>query len=101
MRILFVNETCYRRSMGSCYSQKDKTHRRQCKMLASKKITCKETLRPVFTCLTLKPRTLLHCIRVYTVYLFTQGRWGRGRVEPESRLEGQQFTKLGRKYQHD
>ncbi len=29
--------------------------------------------------------------------------WGRGggRVEPERRLEGQQFTKLGRKYQHD
>ncbi len=24
-----------------------------------------------------------------------------GRVEPERRLEGQQFTKLGRKYQHD
>jgi hypothetical protein len=26
---------------------------------------------------------------------------GRGRVEPERRLEGQQFTKLGQKYQHD
>jgi hypothetical protein len=37
----------------------------------------------------------LHSVYVFTVYLFTQGR-GR-RVEPE----GQQFTKLGRKYQHD
>jgi hypothetical protein len=26
---------------------------------------------------------------------------GGGRVEPERRLDGQQFTKLGRKYQHD
>jgi hypothetical protein len=31
---------------------------------------------------------------VHSVYLFTQGR---GVVEPERRLEGQQFTKLGRK----
>ncbi len=33
--------------------------------------------------------------------VFTQrggGEWGI--VEPEIRLEGQQFTKLGRKYQH-
>jgi hypothetical protein len=46
---------------------------------------------------------------LYTyMYLFTQGREGernshregRGR-EPERRLEGQQFTELGRKYQHD
>jgi len=35
----------------------------------------------------------------YTVYLFTQGSGGR--VEPERRLEGKQFTKLGRKYRHD
>ncbi len=26
---------------------------------------------------------------------------GGGRVEPERRLEGQQYTKLGRKYHHD
>jgi hypothetical protein len=70
-------------------------------MLSSKKITCKGTLRNVFICL--RPRTpyppALHTVYVYTVYLFTQGRGGR--VEPERRLEGQQFTKLGRKYQHD
>jgi hypothetical protein len=47
----------------------------------------------------LRPRTpypspLTHCIRV-KVYLFTQGRGGG------TRLEGQQFTKLARKYQHD
>ncbi len=42
-------------------------------------------------------------VYVYVVYLFTQRRGGRrGRVDPERRLEGQQFTKLGRKYQqHD
>ena len=28
------------------------------------------------------------------------GKWG-GRFEPERRSEGQQFTKLGRKYQQD
>ncbi len=49
-----------------------------------------------------EPGTLppTHTVHVYTVYLFTQ-EWGRERVEPERRLEGQQFTKLGRKYQHD
>ncbi len=36
----------------------------------------------------------LPTVYVYKVYLFTQGRGG-GRVEPERRLEGQQFTKLG------
>ncbi len=43
---------------------------------------------------------LTHCI--HPLYLFTQGRgWGvEGRVEPKRRLEGQQFTKLGQKYQH-
>jgi hypothetical protein len=32
----------------------------------------------------------LHTVYVYTVYVFTQGRGGG--VEPERRLEGQQFT---------
>jgi hypothetical protein len=37
-----------------------------------------------------------------TVPFFTQGReGGLGRVEPERRLEGQQFTKLGPKIPHD
>ncbi len=47
------------------------------------------------------PPLLTHCmtVRVYcTVY--SDRKEGRG-VEPERRLEGQQFTKLGRKYQHD
>jgi hypothetical protein len=38
---------------------------------------------------------LPYTVYVYTVYLFTQGRGGGGRIEPERRLEGRQFTKLG------
>jgi hypothetical protein len=34
------------------------------------------------------------CILIHT------GKGGEGDIEPERRLEGQQFTKLGRKYQH-
>jgi hypothetical protein len=40
----------------------------------------------------------LHTVYVYTVYL-REG--GGGRVKPERKGEGQQFTKLGRKYQHN
>jgi hypothetical protein len=82
---------------------KDKTHRRQCKMSSSKELTCKVTLRQVFICL--RPRTpghppLTHCIRVHSIHIHT-GRGEGGRVEPVRRLQGQQFTKLGWKYQHD
>ncbi len=36
------------------------------------------------------------------ILYFDTGKGGGGwRVEPEIRLEGQQFTKLSRKYQHD
>ncbi len=42
-----------------------------------------------------------HTVYVYTVYLFTQTRGEKGRVEPERRLDGQQFTKLCPKYHHD
>jgi hypothetical protein len=44
------------------------------------------------------PYTLHKCS---ILYLFTHGSGGGGRVQPERRGEGQQFTKLGRKYQHD
>jgi hypothetical protein len=39
--------------------------------------------------------SLTHCISVYSIFIYT-GKGGRGRVDPERRLEGQQFTKLGR-----
>jgi hypothetical protein len=45
------------------------------------------------------PPPLTHCIRVNSILIHT-GKGG-GRVEPDRKLEGQQFTKLGRKYQHD
>ncbi len=63
-------------------------------MSFDKKLTCKCTLRQVFICLRQgTPYTpLTHW------YLYTKGR---GRVEPKRRWEGKQFTKLGRKYQHD
>ncbi len=46
---------------------------------------------------TLPPYTLYTCIQ----YTYSHGEGGGGRVEPERRREGQQFTNLGRKYQHD
>ncbi len=76
-------------------------------MSSSKKLTCAWTLRQVIICPSeaqnpIPPFTLYctvqyMCKIVYRVYLFRQGR---GESEPE-RLEGQQFTKLGGKYQHD
>jgi hypothetical protein len=44
------------------------------------------------------PPPLTHGTRVYCILIQT-GKGGRDK--PERRLEGQQFTKLGRKYQHD
>jgi hypothetical protein len=64
-----------------------------------KKLTYKETLRQVF--IFLRPRTpsapLTRCTCIQYTYSHREG----GRIELERRLEGQQFTKLGRKYQHD
>jgi hypothetical protein len=43
----------------------------------------------------------IHTVFVYTVYLFTEGGGGGdGRLELGRSLEGQQFKKLGRKYQN-
>jgi hypothetical protein len=44
------------------------------------------------------PLPALQCLFLLN---FDTGKWKGGRVEPERRLEGQQFTKLGRKYLHD
>ncbi len=72
----------------------------------------KEILRQVFICL--KPPYLSevpsplwpHPPPPYILYTcmlctYSHREGGRGGDEPERRLEGQQFTKLGRKYQHD
>jgi hypothetical protein len=54
------------------HKREDKTHRRQCEMSSSKKLTCKGTL---FICLRNPiPPPPLNIVYVYTVYLFTQGR---------------------------
>jgi hypothetical protein len=60
---------------------KDKTHRRQCKILSSKKIELERDFA-----------TGVYCLR--RIFIRT-GNGGGGRVEPERRLEEQQFTKLG------
>ncbi len=72
-----------------------------------KELTCKGTLRQVFISAwgpepqTSPPYTLL-CIFIYSTSIFLHtGKGEGGRVEPERRLEGQQLTKLIRKYQHD
>jgi hypothetical protein len=70
-------------------------------MSSSENITCKKRdfAAGVFLSEAQNPISPpLHTIRVNTS---TLGRWGGGRFEPERRGEGQQFTKLGRKYQHD
>jgi hypothetical protein len=43
----------------------------------------------------------LDAVYVYTVPIPTYSHREGGRFESERRLEGQQFTKLGRKYQYD
>ncbi len=71
-----------------------------------KKFTSKGILLQVFICLrpgTSIPPPLPLCIRVYSTvqYAYSHREGGGGVVEPKSRLEGQLFTKLGRKCQHD
>ncbi len=70
---------------------------------SKKKLTCKGTLWQVFICLKARtpypspPYTMYRCIQ--NTYSHREGGGIGGRVEPERRLEGQQFTKLARKYQ--
>jgi hypothetical protein len=70
------------------------------KCLHIKKLTSNGTLRQVFICL--RPRPHIPPYTLYTCIQYTYShREGGGRVKPERRLWEQQFTKLGRKYQHD
>jgi hypothetical protein len=71
-------------------------------MSSSKKIyLCRDFAAGVYLSETQNPipPSLTHCIRVYSVsVLYTYShREGRGGVQPDRRLEGQQFTKLDRK----
>jgi hypothetical protein len=71
-----------------------------------KKLTCKGTLRQVFICLRPRvphtpPPNTVYVYKVYCTYSHGGEGGQGGRVEPERWLEGQQYTKLGRKYQHD
>ncbi len=68
-----------------------------------KKLTYKGTLRQVFICWGPEPHTP-PSFTLYTCIQYTYSHRERGeeeRVEPGRRFEAQQFTKLGRKYQHD
>ncbi len=88
-------------------TKKDKTHRRQCKMPSTKKLTCKGTLRQVFIYLRPKSHTTLpFTLNTWIQYTYLHREGGEGgRVEPERRGEGQQgrvqITKLVWIYQHD
>ncbi len=60
-----------------------------------------DIVRQVFICLrpeTPNPPPPLHTVYVYTVYCTYSQMDGRGRVEPERRLEGQPFPKQDLKY---
>jgi hypothetical protein len=46
------------------------------------------------------PYPLPYIVYVHTVYFIHAGKQGMGRVEPDTRREGQQYTKLDQKYQH-
>jgi hypothetical protein len=87
-------------------------------MSSSKQLSCKGTLRQVCICL-MPPLLLGFCLgwcsnfvgsesgqcmvsnRTQHVLYSTSTQGRRGRVELERRLEGQNFTKLDQKYQHD
>jgi hypothetical protein len=71
-----------------------------------KKLSCKGTLRQMFYLSevpspSMAPKSLLHTAYVYTVYLFTQGKGGEGRLTREKKVRGAIVHKAGRKYQHD
>jgi hypothetical protein len=62
---------------------------------------CSGVYRSEAPSLSYDPIPRLHTVYLHTVYLLLIHTEKGGTDEPERRLEGQQFTRLGRKYQHD
>jgi hypothetical protein len=86
-----------------CTEWTNKLYRQQStksKMLSSKKIDLqKDFAADVYLSEALSQHTPPSPSHTLSVFIVVTGKGG-GRVEPVRRLEGQQFTKLGRKYQH-
>jgi hypothetical protein len=106
--IILISETLseyFSTSLRICRDADKNIHRKMrliegnAKCCHLKKLTGKWTLRQVLTVWGpgpyTPPQTHTHTVYLFTVYLFTQER-GEGweTVEPERRLDGQQFTKL-------
>ncbi len=73
----FIAIILYKSAENCNLRKKHKTHRRQCKMSSSKKLTCKGTLRQVFICV--RPRTPYPSPHSHysILYFFTTGKRGR------------------------
>jgi hypothetical protein len=82
------------------YLYKDNSNTGNAKCRHLKKLTCKVTLRQVFTCLRLRTPSFPHTHIIHYTCSKREGD-GEGRIVPERMLEGKQFIKPGRKYQHD
>ncbi len=115
------NVTPFKASIPASLGEKkeDSHYRRKTRLIEGnakcrrhlKKLTCKGTLRQVFICLRprfpqtppLPPYTLYNIVYTYIIqYTYSHREEGEVvRIEPETRLEGQQFTRVCRKYQHD
>jgi hypothetical protein len=71
-------------------------------MSSSKNFTCKGTFSAgVYLSESQTPYTPPYTLYTYVLYTYSHRKGGGGRGEPEKKLDEQQCTKLGRKYQHD